>query len=138
MKLEFHGHDERYTVEQSLLNLFPGERPVYEPIRPGDESWAVVSWREDADGKRGQALVELRWQGRDVPSAQGISLECTPYEQEGRRRYAIGAAFFRAYQVLTGNTPPWGMLTGVRPDKLVTEALARGKSPEAARSLLEE
>ena len=42
MKLEFHGHDERYTVEQSLLNLFPGELPVYEPIAPGDESWAVI------------------------------------------------------------------------------------------------
>ena len=37
MKLEFHGHDERYTVEQSLLNLFPGELPVYETIRPALE-----------------------------------------------------------------------------------------------------
>ena len=34
MKLEFRGHDERYTVEQSLLNLFPGELTVYEPVRP--------------------------------------------------------------------------------------------------------
>ena len=58
MKLEFHGHDERYTVEQSLLNLFPGELPVYEPIRPMEETnWAVVSWREDE--KRGRACVEL-------------------------------------------------------------------------------
>ncbi len=30
MKLEFHGHDERYIVEQSLMNLFPLEKPVYE------------------------------------------------------------------------------------------------------------
>ena len=35
MKLLLQGHDERYTVEQSLLNLFPGELPVYEPILPG-------------------------------------------------------------------------------------------------------
>ena len=27
MKLEFHGHDERYIVEQSLMNLFPLEKP---------------------------------------------------------------------------------------------------------------
>ena len=40
MKLVFHGHDERYVVEQSLMNLFPGELPVYEPIQPGDGSWA--------------------------------------------------------------------------------------------------
>ena len=38
MKLVLNGHDERYTVEQSLMNLFPGELPVYEPILPGDES----------------------------------------------------------------------------------------------------
>ena len=25
MKLEFHGHDERYIVEQSMMNLFPLE-----------------------------------------------------------------------------------------------------------------
>ena len=131
MKLEFHGHDERYTVEQSLLNLFPGELPVYEPIRPMEETnWAVVSWREDE--KRGRACVELCWQGKSVAYSRGVPLEGrTPYEREGRRRYAIGAAFFLAYQSLTGNTPPWGMLTGVRPDKLVTEALTAGKTPGA-------
>ena len=46
MKLVFHGHDERYVVEQSLMNLFPGELPVYEPIVPGDDSWAVISLEE--------------------------------------------------------------------------------------------
>ena len=138
MKLEFHGHDERYTVEQSLLNLFPGELPVYEPVRrTPEENWAIVSWHEDEDGRRGHALVELCWQGKAVPFSQGMSLDCTPYEQEGRRRYAIGSAFFRAYQIITGGQPPWGMLTGVRPDKLVTEALAAGKTPAAAQELLE-
>ena len=45
MKLELRGHDERYVVEQSLMNLFPGEKPVYEPILPGDGTWAIVSLR---------------------------------------------------------------------------------------------
>jgi oxygen-independent coproporphyrinogen-3 oxidase len=35
-------------------------------------------------------------------------------------------------------TPPWGMLTGVRPDKPVTWALAAGKTPEQAQAMLEE
>ena len=51
MKLVLTGHDERYTVEQSLMNLFPGELPVYEPIGPGDESWAVIACREEAGGR---------------------------------------------------------------------------------------
>ena len=28
MKLVFRGHEERYVVEQSLMNLFPGELPT--------------------------------------------------------------------------------------------------------------
>ena len=142
MKLEFHGHNERYTVEQSLLNLFPGELPEYGPIDPErDRNYAVVTWEEhvDEDGrKRGHAHVGMTWRGEGLSFSQGLSLAgCTPYEQEGRRRYAIGAAFFRAYQLLTGGQPPWGMLTGVRPDKLVTEALTAGKAPHAARELME-
>ena len=142
MKLEFHGHDERYTVEQSLLNLFPGELPVYGTIDPEtDRNHAYVTWEEkpDEDGrKKGRAYVGMSWQGEGIHSSQWIPLDgCTPYEEEGRRRYAIGAAFFRAYQKLTGGQPPWGMLTGVRPDKLVTQRLNEGKTPESARGLLE-
>jgi len=143
MKLEFHGHDERYTVEQSLLNLFPGEKPVYEPIDPEtDRNFAQVTWEEKLDEtgrKEGHAYVGMAWQGKGVHAGFGVPLEGrTPYEQEGRRRYAIGAAFFRAYQDITGGEPPWGMLTGVRPDKLVTQALSEGESPKAARELLEQ
>ena len=38
MKLKLIGHDERYTVEQSLMNLLPGELPVYEEITPEDDT----------------------------------------------------------------------------------------------------
>ncbi len=135
MKLEFHGHDERYTVEQSLLNLFPGELPVYEPIGPGDENWAVVSCREEEG--RLLAAVDLCRGGEKTTAFHTSALSGTDYEQEGQRRHAIGTCFFQAYRALTGNTPPWGMLTGVRPDKLATEALAEGKTPAEARKLLE-
>ena len=49
MKLILNGHDERYIVEQSLMALFPGELPVYEEIQPGDDTWAVISLREETD-----------------------------------------------------------------------------------------
>ena len=29
MKVQLIGHDEKYALEQSLLTLFPGEKPVY-------------------------------------------------------------------------------------------------------------
>ena len=46
MKLVLNGHDERYVVEQSLMALFPGELPVYEPVAPGDDAWAAITCDE--------------------------------------------------------------------------------------------
>jgi len=135
MKLVLNGHDERYIVEQSLMNLFPGELPVYEPITPEDDTWAVISLREDAD--RCHVTTELSYHGKALPYSYGCPLSGTDFEKEGQRRHAVAASFFLAAQKLTGMTPPWGMLTGVRPDKPVTWALADGKTPEQARELLE-
>ena len=136
MKLILNGHDERYIVEQSLMNLLPGEKPVYEPILPGDDSWAVISLSEENDLCR--VTTEMFLQGRTVTKAHDCSLSGTDYEKEGQRRHAVAVCFFLAVQALTGCTPPWGMLTGVRPDKPVTAALSRGQSPGEALALLEQ
>ena len=136
MKLVLNGHDERYIVEQSLMNLFPGEKPVYEPILPEDPSWAVISLQED-DGHC-RVTVELSAQGKALAHSYDCGLSGTDYEKEGQRRHAVAACFFLAAQKLTGITPPWGMLTGVRPDKPVTWALAQGKTAEQARAMLEQ
>ena len=61
MKLVLNGHNERYVIEQSLMNLFPGELPVYGPIEPGDDTWAIVSAREEAG--RYHVTVELSFRG---------------------------------------------------------------------------
>ena len=135
MKLVFHGHDERYAVEQSLLNLFPGELPVYEPIGPGDDSWAIISLREEGD--RCHVTVELSYRGKAAPYSCGCPLSGTDFDREGQRRHAIARCFFLAARAVTGTTPPWGMLTGVRPDKPVTWALEDGKTPEEAKAYLE-
>ncbi len=135
MKLLFTGHDERYVVEQSLMNLFPGELPVYEPILPGDDTWGHITLAESGDSCR--VTAELCHHGRAACRSHEQALSGTDFEREGQRRHAVGAAFFLAARDITGKTPPWGMLTGVRPDKPVTWALAEGKSPDQARRYLE-
>lgn len=62
----------------------------------------------------------------------------TDFAREGQRRHAIAQCFFLAARAVTGVTSPWGMLTGVRPDKPVTWALEEGKTPDEARNLLEQ
>ena len=136
MKLVLNGHDERYVVEQSLMALFPGELPVYEPICPGDDDWAVVTLAEETGGCR--ITVELALGGKSASRTLTAPLSGTDFEKEGQRRHAMARCFFLAARDVTGATPPWGMLTGVRPDKPVTWALAEGKSPEEARKMLEE
>ena len=136
MKLLLRGHDERYVVEQSLLNLFPGELPVYEPIGPEDDAWAIVSLEENGEWCR--VTVELSWQGKTETRQYACALSGTDFAREGQRRHAVGAAFFLAAQAVSGTCPPWGMLTGVRPDKPATAALAAGKTPAEAQALLED
>ena len=136
MKLILQGHDERYTVEQSLLNLFPGELPVYEPVLPGDDAWAIVSLREEGTACR--VSVELSFHGKAAVRTYETALSGTAFQREGQRRHAVGACFFLAAQAVTGTTPPWGMLTGVRPDKPATAALAAGRTPAEARQLMED
>lgn len=136
MKLILNGHDERYVVEQSLMTLFPGELPVYEPIQPGDDTWAVITLGEEGD--RCRITVELSFRGRTSRHSEERLLTGTDFEREGQRRHAVGACFFLAAQAVTGATPPWGMLTGVRPDKMVPWALAQGQSPEDVHRMLRE
>ena len=136
MKLELRGHDERYVVEQSLMNLFPGEKPVYGPIGPGEDNWAVITV-DDAPGLC-RVTVELNHQGKTASQHLDAPLSGTDFEQEGQRRHAIGRCFFLAARAVTGDTPPWGMLTGVRPDKPATWALAEGRAPEDVRAMLEQ
>ena len=79
MKLVFNGHDERYVVEQGMLNLFPGENPVYEPITDQDDTWAIVSLRED---DRCHVTVELSYRGKAAPYSLDVPLTGDEYQRE--------------------------------------------------------
>lgn len=136
MKLQLIGHDERYVVEQSLMALFPGELPEYAPIAPEDTDWAVITLEQTAE--RGHVRVELTCRGKTVRTCVAFTPEGTDFDREGQRRHAIGRCFFLAAREVLGSAPPWGMLTGVRPDKPVTWALAAGKTTLQALQMMEE
>ena len=136
MKLELRGHDERYIVEQSLLNLFPGELPVYGPVAPEDDAWAKIACDEAQDYL--VVTADLFFHGRSGVYTYGAPLSGTDFEREGQRRHAVGACFYLARREMGLPDLPWGMLTGVRPDKPVTWALEQGKTPDEARALLEQ
>ena len=135
MKLQLVGHNEKYALEQSLLTLFPGERPVYGEVGDGDARWAVVTMTEDAE--RVEFVTELGYDGKTARRAYACPLSGDGYAREGQRRHALGLSFFGAAKDALGMTPPWGSLTGVRPTKVALALLKEGGRGYADRELAE-
>ena len=137
MKLVFRGHDDRYALEQSLLAFFPDERPVYEPAQP-EEDHAVVSLHE---GKiYATATTQLTYQGKTAKGISRVMLQdvADEYERERLRQKALKLSFFKAAREITGNTPSWGALTGIRPGKIAARLLEQGKSEKQVHRIMGE
>jgi len=136
MKIQFNGPEEKYALEQSLLMLFPGERPVYGAVDPAaDARWAILTTTED-----GQSVSVRCALGRDGARAEheySHPLAGSAYEREGQRRHALVNAFFGAARTLLGAAPAWGSLTGVRPTKVAAALLREGGRAHAERVLEE-
>ena len=136
MKLIFHGHDERYAVEQSLLAFFPEERPIYDPDA-AEDSCSVV--KLSVAPAYTTATTAITWGGKTVRGLSRVAIPAglDPYEAERRRQKAIKLSFFKAARAITGVTPSWGALTGIRPGKLAERFLLEGNSSRQVDRILE-
>lgn len=88
MKLEFLGHDERYIVEQSLMTLFPLEKPTYDAVQPEDEAWCRLAAEETAADC--QVTAELHYHGYTAAWTFASPLTGTDFEKK-----ASGATLWR-------------------------------------------
>ena len=133
MKLIFEGHDYRYAVEQSLLAFFPSERPVYEG---GDPNTARV--RLTVEGRTASAATDLAVDSKTASGTSRIDVSgaADAYERERLLQRAVKLSFFEAARSLTGVTPAWGALTGIRPAKLAAGLLEEGRSEAETDSIL--
>ena len=129
----------KYSVEQMMLTLFPGERPEYpqEPAGEG-EDWARFAV---TPGERWVTVTaQVTWQGRQARGRARFfreKLDEAPEKVYHTLQHGLKMAFYRAGVSLLGKEPPWGALTGVRPVKLPTRAMLAGASPAQARRELE-
>ena len=133
MNLYLIGHDYRYAAEQMLLTLFPDERPEYPDGRPtGDRA----ELRLMSGTKVTTVTCVLVYHGQTANGRTSVpNGELTdPAEKDRRLQGAIKRAFYRAAMGIGLPHRPWGMLTGVRPGKLMTPLLAQGlNDAQAAR-----
>ena len=128
----------KYSVEQMMLMLFPGERPEYPEGYAPSGNEAVFS----LDRKPDRTAVTARVT-RPEGTAQGETqvesrlLDEAPERVYHTLQHALKMAFYRAGTAVLGQEPPWGALTGVRPVKLPTRCMLAGGTLEQAQAELE-
>ena len=135
MKLIFRGHDDRYAVEQSLLAFFPDERPVYESAAP-QEDHALVSLHSGKTYTTATTRIVYRGKCARGISRVVIDPALDAYESERLRQKAVKLSFFKAAREITGMTPSWGALTGIRPGKIAARFLEEGKTEQQTDRVL--
>ena len=134
MYLKLIDHDYKYAVEQIMLVLFPGEKPVYD-VENGAASKAVSTL---SLGKVwATARTELTWNGVTAAGVSRVKLDQLTDELTRNRllQRILKQSFYKAAVACTGVQPPWGALTGIRPAKLASKAMKEGRTEAQTRRL---
>ena len=138
MKLFFSGHDEKYAVEQTMLTLFPQERPLYPQESPGGDNELELSFSRGSTWCTASAL--LRRDGKTFSRQCRVKTAELPADDPvvatRLTRRTLQRAFYLAAIDCLGKEPPWGMLSGVRPVKLPTKAMEEGATLKQAEAML--
>lgn len=132
MRLYFSGHDCRYAAEQSLLMLFPGEKPEYPEGSPSGERCELRVSRGAKYTVCTALLVRSGAAFRGRAQAENPD-PADEYALRGCENRLVKLAFYRAALASGLPKPEWGSLSGVRPAKLVDGYLREGLSPRAAK-----
>ena len=125
MRVTVEGGEVRYTVEQLAQTLF------------GREEMDVVCRVQEEEASARVICTLIRGQER-AQAEESAALPENRYDRNHALRLTAARALYRAAVQLLGAKPAWGMLSGVRPAKLVRARLEKGESEEEARRFLEE
>lgn len=122
MILNVKGDISVFYVQTLCLLFFPGSKfGVGEQSSP-DNPEADVTLSSDESGF--YATAELRYKGKSKQAEGRILRADIPDASDERlAKIAVGRAVFAAGKELCGYTPPWGILTGVRPSKVASELI---------------
>lgn len=105
----------------------PGDYAVRFFVAESPEEVTVTVRLAEGDG-------EPRW---SAGHSRGVPAEGSDRDRRKRLRQAISHALLQVLQQATGMVQPWGILTGVRPTKLMHKLLLEGHSWPTVRSVLE-
>lgn len=136
MKIITEGNVNLYYLQTLCLLFFPGAK--FSPSEEIAKDVPIVHVKQfTVDGV---CYAEARLSVSDKTEVRYFSEPVTEERSEKKAGdYAVARAFFEAASKLFGYTPPWGLLTGVRPTKLAFDRMDRGMNKEqTVKSLRQE
>ncbi len=115
MKVFIENHSFHYEIENLTRVFFPNEKIEIIKARVDDElnGAHIITGRESADDKI-RLYCSLKINGERYENERKLDINSPDDEQER----ALAIILFDILRAYTGITPPWGILTGVRPIKL--------------------
>lgn len=131
MILFLRGHTYKYESEKVCRIFFPTAKITFaEENAPeaADEDRVIAEKKETENGAVYACMAVVG--GKTAFAA----VKEDPSKAELIEENALAAAMLQALGELTGITPPWGILTGVRPSKLMRKLIAQRGEAQAVRS----
>ena len=132
MKIQITGNINEYYVQTLCMLFFPGVK--FSKAEPAESDGLAVDVMIKTHDQGAEATVTIQSEKGSVSHTHNeIAKEGSKVSTE---QIACGKAFFEAGRKLTGITPSWGILTGVRPAKLAISGLNEGKTKKEVRDFL--
>lgn len=134
MTIILQNHSYRYALEQMCIIFFPGEKYQFADNMPEGAEYPLVLSRIsfDMDG-RVKAETEIRLS--DERSFIANSEEFSD-ERDKAAQSAIKMSFYKCAEKFIKLKLPWGILTGIRPSKIVMQLFEKGAAEKEISKIL--
>lgn len=135
MILRVLGHDFHYECENLCRVYYPNEKIEVRRDLEGEDAREVITAYSPKEGGADIA-VTVKLDGKTKELKAGTAGEGEKLREKSELKTA--QLLFAAFSELTGYTPPWGVLTGVRPSKLMLRLISDMGTDGAVRYFTED
>lgn len=135
MILRIFGHDFHYECENLCRVYFPNEKINIVYDGSGEDTRTVVTRCSPADGGN---LISVEAEIDGVSRSAQAEVKASADELRDKSELKTAQLIFALLSEITGYTPPWGVLTGVRPSKLMLRLIDQMGAEGARRYFTED
>lgn len=135
MILKINGNINKYYVQTLCMVFFPGATFGENEIPCEGVAEVSVDVFPDEENNSVNAYVAIKLNDKLCEATEVVSRD-EEISFATHEAIAVGRAIFAAGKELLGHTPPWGILTGVRPAKVANTILRSGNGVLKAKKIL--